>query len=173
MNGEDGRDVTEGVGEECLDVVRHQRRVPVVTVYHVRLPACCFTQLLHQCQHAAREEDESTIIVAVAVDAASFERGRNVEQVGRDDAVGDLPHAQFFGAFADWKKRGGDGPRDTHAAVLQLAIVRHHDPYIVAGLTERVRERARDIGEASRFDQRRDFSGDKQDVHARSWKEAG
>ena len=41
-------DVAEGVLVERAQIVRHQRRMPVVTVHHVRLPPRHLPQVLHQ-----------------------------------------------------------------------------------------------------------------------------
>ena len=66
-------DVTDGVGDKRLEVVRNQRGMPVVTVHHLRLPPFDLTPMLHQRQHTTREQDEPAIVVPLAVDRGAFE----------------------------------------------------------------------------------------------------
>jgi hypothetical protein len=69
-------DVTDGVGDKRLEVVRNQRGMPVVTVHHLRLPPFDLTPMLHQRQHTTREQDEPAIVVPLAVDRGAFEGRR-------------------------------------------------------------------------------------------------
>ncbi len=74
--------------------------MPVVRVQHVGLPAFHFAQLLHEAQHASAEQDESSRVVAVTVNAVTIERGRDIEQIHGCFTVGHAPEPQLFGMLA-------------------------------------------------------------------------
>jgi hypothetical protein len=170
VDREHRRDVAERVFVKGPQVVRDQRRMPVVAVHHRRLPSRDFAQVLHQGQHTTREEDEATVVIAVAIDAVPLERRRDVEQINRGRTVGHFPDAQLFGTLAERQKGGRDRSLDLHAPFTQLAIVRHHHPHIVPIGTQGSWERPRHVGQSPGLDQRCRLGGDEEDVHAEAVK---
>ena len=167
VNREHRGDVTEGVGDERLQVVRNQRGMPIVTVHHLRWPLLHFAQVLHQRQHAAREQNEPAIVVRFPVNGDALEGGRNIEEIDGCLRAGQAPYPQLFLPLADGQERGGNGTLHREAALAEFAEVRHDDAHVVPRAPQRRRKGTGHIGQSTRLDQGGDFSRREENVHLR------
>ena len=165
VDGEDRGDVAEGVGVDGPDVIGQQGRMPVVTVHDIGLPSFDFTQVLHERQDTAREQNEATIVVVFTVDGFAFERRWDIEQIRGHRVVGQTPHPQLLRSVPDRQERGGDRPLHGHGTLSQFAVARHHHAHIMACGAEGSGERTGHVGQSARLDEGGHFGGGEKHTH--------
>jgi len=108
------------------------------------------------------------VIVRFSVDGLAFEGRRNVEEIHRDVALETPPHPLLLGPLADGEERGSDGPGHGDAAFPELAIPRHHDADLMAGVLERLRQGSGHIGETAGLDVRGHLGRHEEHFHGRT-----
>ena len=163
MDGEDARHAEERrvVPVEGLQVHGHEAGLPVVGVEDAR-PLAAAPEVLDR---RAREEGEAQPVVAVvAVDDVAVEEGRVLDEHHLD--VRGRARAIEAGAARDAVDRDVDRARELARGEGDPAVAREHHRDAVAEPHERLRQRARDVGEAAGLDERRHLGRHERHVQA-------
>ncbi len=153
-----------------MQVGAGRRRVPVVGVHHVGLPARVERAAAElRCRPAQQREalqvvgPVSAVGVLVGAGAAPVEQ-RRVDHIGRNAAAGQAAQAQRDGRGSERRADRG------HRLLLRHRLGDGGQPgqqqaHIGTGACEGRREGGGDVGEAAGLDEREDFGGDVEDAH--------
>ena len=151
-----------------VDVRGHQRGLPVIRVNDVGDEA----QRIAELQRRAREQREAFEVVRIrlargTVQVRAIEQAVVLDEVDGDVAARQPPHsdtgartAVIHGNVQHAVERFQVGPGHPR-------VKRHHDAHVDAATAERLREGARDIGEASGLSKRSDLGRNEQDLQRR------
>ena len=164
MDAQDGRDspVSLVFAEHALQAHRHQRRMPVVTVDHLRRPLHRRQRL----QHRAAEEPVARRIVALAVQPPAIEERGRIHQASRHTR-NRAARIQVEGDTLASHPGGDPPPQQLHRRLLGIdpGVLRQHHPHVVPQRRQRLRQRPRHIRKTACHHERPHLSRAQQYLH--------
>ena len=143
-----------------IEAGQHERRMPVLRVYDVGLES----EVRGAGEQRVAVEEESILVIVTSIDVRAPEIALVLEQIDRDAAHVRLPDIDTLSALRPRHADVREHVPQVERGALDRAVHRQRDADVGAALSQRARERARNVAEAAHFRERTHLNSGEQDI---------